>query len=124
MKSFMYYRYLVAEKLHKVVNMLLCCKRTDIALGTELDKEDIKDCVNSAKHIGISAEEYLTSWQNDEKARLISILLHTLEEDGYLSWDEKIDIDAGFAEVSLRLSLLGIRAKSILNDENFIKNPC
>lgn len=118
MKKFKYYRYLLAEKLHKAINVLLGCRCTDFALGSRLEKEDIEDCRSNAKHIGVSVDEYVSEWQEREKKDLIRILLNTLEQDGYLSWKEIADINGGEAEVSFRLSLLGVRAKTILNEEN------
>ena len=109
MKSFEYYRYRFAEWLHKLINLLTWTKDVSMGLGYEEDKHEFPK------------REIPQSWKDHLLKELVKSLLNTLEEDGYLEFEEK-EYEDGRYTIEFRLDMLALRAKSIQNAQRCDKN--
>ena len=119
-KSFKYYRYRAAEWLHKLVNMLTWTMETDIGYRIMFDKEDLDQIRKTAEHINATYEDCLHEVIGNQHSEMMDILLKMLEKDGYLR--KTVDHnDDGNIYVGFRFSMLGMKAVTVLNNENGVR---
>lgn len=114
-KTFEYYRYKVAEWLHKAVNIIMFTRKTDFGWRSIIDEDDIKRIQEVAKIQDRDFDDCLEDVVNDRVKMQDASILYTLNADGYL--DRTIEYQSdGTVIVGFRLKMLGLKAISILND--------
>lgn len=114
-KTFEYYRYKVAEWLHKAVNVIMFTRKTDFGWRSIIDEDDIKRIQEIAKIQDRDFDDCLTDVVDDRIEEQNVSIIHTLEMDGYLERTCEQNSD-GTIIVGFRLRMLGLKAISILND--------
>lgn len=116
-KPFVYYRYKVAEWLHKAVNAVLF---TNASLGWSylIDTDDIRRFKGIAAETGLGFDGLLHDAINERKEKQKESIIYTLETDGYLERFVTHNQN-GSVSVGFRLNLLGLKSTTILNDINY-----
>jgi len=114
-KTFEYYRYKVAEWLHKAVNIIMFTRKTDFGWRSIIDEDDIKRIHEVAKIQDRDFDDCLEDVVNDRVKMQDASILYTLNADGYLERTIEYQSD-GTVIVGFRLKMLGLKAVSILND--------
>lgn len=113
--KFDYYRYWLAEKLHKLVNVVLFTRRAGYGYGEIIDKEDQEQLRILSEKTNRTYDMVIADEKNIIRKRQRETLRYTLEQDGHYEEFEEVK-DNGDIIIGIKLSMLGINAKSIKND--------
>ena len=115
--SFRYYRYKVAEYLHKFVNFITWTRSTKFGHAYHFTKEDIDYLREEAKAEGVTWEkkedEFITNWHKQQ----IFNLLRQFQMDGYFSKWIKVTEDGGM-DIGITFYMLALNSAQIFNEEN------
>jgi len=114
-KPFRYYRYKVAEWLHKAVNFITFTRTASLGYQEFIDMNDVKKI---AAVTGRSVEDYLDDAINDRQQAQKESVIYTLETDGYLKRFIEYQKD-GSVFVGFRLDMVAFKAQTVINDMNY-----
>lgn len=114
-KPFRYYRYKVAEWLHKAVNFITFTRTASLGYKEFIGVDDIKKIAAVTDR---SVEDCLEDAINDRQQAQKESVVYTLEADGYLKRFVEHQQD-GSVFVGFRIDMVAFKAQTIINDMNY-----
>jgi len=118
-KTFRYYRYKVAEWLHKFVNLITWTPAKEMGHAYRFTEEDLNYLRKEAKEEGVTYEEKEKELSERWHKQMIDNLLRQLEMDGYLDKTAKHNEDGGI-DIGFTFKMIAFNSTQIFNEDNAV----
>ena len=117
--SFRYYRYKVAEYLHKFINFITWTRGTKIGYTYRFSKEDLDDLREMAKAEGVTFEkkrdELIEHWHKNMIDNLVKQLEHDFYLDKWANENKEGGLDVGFT-----FKMIAVTPIQIFHEDNAV----
>ena len=117
--SFRYYRYKMAEWLHKFVNFITWTRGTKIGYAYRFSQNDLYDLMEVAKANGVTYEEEKKEFIDKWHKLLIDNLIKQLEYDFYLEKWANENEECGL-DVGITLKMIAVTPIQIFHEDNAV----